>query len=256
MFPVDAMVSSVLSADTTRQEGPVNTSRHALSVALLVVVQLCACGGEAPRQLVQVRDSAGVAIVENSAAAEVELDRWQVPDSPLLEIGVSQGAAEYQLANVRSAVRLADGRIVVANAGTHEIRFYYRAGGFIRSVGREGAGPGEFRRITWLRRFAADSLAVFDGNSLRITILSNQGDVVRSLNLGQLPGITFPNPIGLFDDGKLLVNSPTAPVQGGSTSPVIRNPLTCYLVGSDGRLIGSVGDHPGMGQKQKGYSDS
>jgi hypothetical protein len=217
-----------------------------LSVALFAGLQVCGCRGEAPRQLVQVRDSAGVAIVENSAAAEVEPDRWRVPDSPVLEIGVSEGAAEYQLDNVRSTVRLADGRIVVANAGTHEIRFYDPAGRFIHSVGREGGGPGEFRSITWLRRFATDSLAVFDRNSLRITILSKQGDVVRSLNLGRLPGITFPNPIGLFDDGKLLVNSPTSPAQGGSSGPVIRNPLTCHLVDSDGRLIGSVGEHPGM----------
>jgi hypothetical protein len=215
-------------------------------VALVAVLQLLGCGGEAPQQLVQLRDSAGVAIIENSAAAEVEVDRWRVPDSPVLEIGVSEGAAEYQLDNVRSALRLADGRIVVANAGTHEIRFYDRAGRFIRSVGREGAGPGEFRSITWLRRFATDSLAVFDRRSLRITIFDDDGELIRSLNVAQLPGITFPNPIGLFDDGKVLVNSPTSPDQGSSATRIIRDPVTCHLVDSDGRLIGSVGDHPGM----------
>lgn len=217
--------------------------RLRLSVALVAILELCGCGGEAPPRLVQVRDSAGITVVENKATSEAELDQWWLPDSPLLEIGVAEGDPEYQLHDVRSAVRLQDGRIVVANAGTQEIRFYDREGRFIQSVGREGEGPGEFVRLSWLKKFAVDSLAAWDWGTKRVTIFDCEGRLVRSLNLAQLPGVTYPSPVGVFDDGRLLVNNRIRPdlVAGRVT----RAPVVSYLVDSNGELTSSVGEQPG-----------
>ncbi len=112
------------------------------------------------------RDSAGIRIVENSAPAWSEGEGWRLSDEPTLEIGVLDGAPEYQFYRAFDGARLSDGRIVVANAGTHELRVYDSNGDFLGSSGREGAGPGEFKNIGVLEVFAYDSLLTWDwGNN-------------------------------------------------------------------------------------------
>jgi hypothetical protein len=69
---------------------------------------------------------------------------------------------------------LPDGNIVVADAG-NELRFYAPTGRFLHAVGRGGEGPGEFRTISLLRRYRADSLIIWDIGLRRLTILSQSG---------------------------------------------------------------------------------
>ncbi|MCJ7627151.1 MAG: 6-bladed beta-propeller, partial [Longimicrobiales bacterium] len=80
-------------------------------------------------------------------------------------------------------MRLDDGRFVVANYGSNEIRFFSSTGEFISSVGRQGEGPGEFQRIETLSRFGADSIAVYDYWLSRVTILGLGGGMGRVISL-------------------------------------------------------------------------
>src|SRR5688572_24674597 len=118
----------------------------------ILVLALCsvalACAGEAPADsAVEVIDSAGVRIVMN-AAPDSAVPAFRISAEPLAEIGVTEGPPEYQLFRVASGRRQSDGTIVIANGGTMELRFYDAAGTHIRSVGREGEGPGEFKSIS------------------------------------------------------------------------------------------------------------
>ena len=88
----------------------------------LVLSLLSACVSENPahRGFV-VRDSAGVRIVENANPLWQDGEGWHLSPEPVVEIG--GGDSEYdQLFGMISAVRLADGRLVVAN-GTQELQF-------------------------------------------------------------------------------------------------------------------------------------
>ena len=60
---------------------------------------------------------------------------------PTVEIGVEDGAEEYQFYQIGGALRLEDGSILVTDGGSGELRFYDASGEFERAVGRKGAGP-------------------------------------------------------------------------------------------------------------------
>ena len=109
-------------------------------ILLLLVLATAACGSAEARSTVAVRDSAGVRIVEEHAPS-AESGVYQVGEEPSVQVGVAEGAPEYQLSGVRGIVRLADGGIVVANGLSHELRWYDAGGRFVRAAGRKGAAP-------------------------------------------------------------------------------------------------------------------
>jgi hypothetical protein len=70
--------------------------------------------------------------------------------APFVRIGVVDGPPEMTLGLVVGAVRLDDARVAVADRLAHAIRFFDERGAHVRSIGREGEGPAEFRDVTWL----------------------------------------------------------------------------------------------------------
>lgn len=151
--------------------------------ALLVLVfifPLIGCGGDPPGEITSVsRDSAGILIIE-SAAPNWDLgEAWVLPDSPSVEIGVVDGAPEYQLDGVTDALRLPDGRILIVDGGSRELRFYDPDGRWIRSVGGQGRGPGEYESPAGAA-VVHDSIWVFDGGLARMSVVDLDGRHVRS----------------------------------------------------------------------------
>jgi hypothetical protein len=131
------------------------------------------------------RDSAGIRIIESAAPAWQERERWLITPSPLLQIGTQAGAASAELFRVQDVARLSDGRIVVVNGGSDDLRLYSAGGHFMRTIGRAGSGPGEFTdpRHVWV--VGADSLVVMDWT--RITVFDSAGAFVRSQSFGPWP---------------------------------------------------------------------
>src|SRR5690606_23453844 len=182
------------------------TERPTRLLPLLLLALACESGGGAEPAAV-VRDSAGIAIVEHAPTASATL---HVVSEPVLEIGAVEGADEYQLYGVRSVARASDGTIVVAL--DTELRWYDPAGRFVRRAGRAGEGPGEFRRISYMRLLPGDTVLVFDGANRRTTIIAPDGSHVRDFTSGDEGQIS--TIVGATHDGTLLVRRFTA----GSTS--------------------------------------
>ncbi|HEX6132936.1 MAG TPA: hypothetical protein VFZ24_03060 [Longimicrobiales bacterium] len=165
------------------------------------------CGGDAAGGGVETsaRDSAGISIVENVAAAGAA-PVLQLSAEPVVRIGALDGDADYLLDGVRHVTRLSDGTIVVANGGSQELRFYDREGVHVRTVGRSGAGPGEYRAISYMRRLTGDSLLIFDTGNRRVTVLDASGAHARdgsTLRAGDAMSVQ-----GGLEDGTLLVFTP------------------------------------------------
>lgn len=151
------------------------------------------------------RDSAGITIVESVAPLWGEGEGWQVATEPLVTIGRADGPDEEVLYHVRGTLRLDDGRIVVANSGSDELRFYNPDGSYHSSAGRAGAGPGEFDTIARMWR-VGDSLFVYDfqqGN--RVSVFADDGEYVRSFRLEQTPDARVPVDADGFTTGHVLV---------------------------------------------------
>jgi hypothetical protein len=181
-----------------------------------------------------VRDSAGITIVDNPAQDSEVI--WQISSDPDVDIG---GGVD-DLFRVVSPIRLSDGRIVVGNGGTSEIRYYAPDGRLIKPAGRDGEGPGEFRRIAWLGRRGADSIVVYDLDLLRLSILDSAGTFVRSFQLETTDSVTFAYVIGSYADGSFLTNG--FGDTGGETPDGLqryRSPL--HWFGPDGALLQNLG---------------
>jgi hypothetical protein len=156
-----------------------------------------------------VRDSAGVRITELLGNVWSEGEEWTLSQTPLVEIGVEEGDSVYEMYEVGGARRLSDGRIVVANGGTGELRFYDREGRFIESIGGVGKGPGEFEYLVWVQVLPGDTLLAFD-DMHRLTAFAPNGDVMwtRSfMNVGSswFEGLSRPGDVRLHDGTMLMV---------------------------------------------------
>jgi hypothetical protein len=236
-----------------RQLPPSNESRSTMTqrttkaaLLLLLILGPSACDrGKAGYSGPEVRDSAGVEIVENSGRRWPDGAGWRLADSPTLDIGVVEGDAAYQLFNVAGALRLSDGRIVVANSGTSELRFFDASGAFLSSSGRKGSGPGELQDVLWIERLAADSIIAYDYRLRRTSVFDPHGRFVRSFDLhfiDQLGG--FPTLVAPFTDGSLLVALEQAFV--GEREPGLRRDTTLYVrCDMEGALLDTLGVFPG-----------
>jgi hypothetical protein len=129
---------------------------------------------------------------------------------PRLQIGMVEGAAEYQLSRVRGAVRLSDGRVVVANGDSRELRWYDAGGRFVTAAGRPGGGPGEFRGLDAVYPYPGDSVAAWDPESRRLSVFAPDGRFAREVTLtSDALAVTLR---GVLADGSLLLE-PTGTLQ-------------------------------------------
>jgi hypothetical protein len=215
-----------------------------LSVALAA---FAACGdsGSAGGGFI-VRDSAGVSIAENAGDGEWGgRETWHVSKAPLVDIGVLEGAPEYQLFQVRSALRLADGRIVVANAS--ELRFFDADGTYLRTAGQQGSGPGEFEGVGLLKHYPGDSLLAYDFQLTRASVFDNNGEFGRSYRVIPPTEGGFGFAVDVFADGTLIIKSPQL-FQGGFSEGLQRRDEDHYTIATTGGFLDSVGTFPGPEQ--------
>lgn len=72
------------------------------------------------------------------------------------------------------------GRYYVRRENGAEIDVFDAGGTFVTTIGREGAGPGEFLSIGVVEHAEGDTIHVFDSGSLRRSVLSPSYEFVRS----------------------------------------------------------------------------
>jgi hypothetical protein len=205
----------------------------------------CGCAGDGPnRDSFTVRDSAGIHIAENTAPAWGVENAWHLSDEPLADIGGLEGDPDHELYRVSNAVRLSDGRIVIGNSGTNEVRFYDESGVHLLDVGGEGEGPGEFRSILWVSLYRGDSVAAYDMRQSRVSVFDSAGRLARTV---QVPGMDVSGrgrAHGVFADGSVLVAamSNTPP---DAEDEAFRQEEPLYTVSPEGEFGDSLCAYPG-----------
>ena len=216
-----------------------------LPVTLVAGLIGAACAGGpdgdgGPRSTV--RDSAGVTIVENGRPLLASRLGWRVGPAPAVTIGTAEGGGAHQLFRVGGATRLSDGRIVVANAGTGELRVFDAAGAHLGSWGGQGDGPGEFGPMSpsAVRPWAGDSLMARDPFRGRIAIFSADGSFGRALRLQG----GYASVVGLLPDGMALGATLTT-YSGGSpgTVELTRPGLEYGILTADGSVHRDLGTY-------------
>lgn len=153
---------------------------RAVLVACLLTL-LVACG-ESPRSgqswqgTVDTLD--GRVIVENPP-----VDTWSdVPRGRLVEelrIGSVAGDGPDMFGQISGIAVSRDGDIAVLDGQAHEVRIFDHSGLHLRTLGRAGAGPGEFEAPLAVHYDGTDRLWVVDGSHQRYKLFDREGEFVR-----------------------------------------------------------------------------
>ena len=202
---------------------------------------LSACGEAVIARGAMVRDSAGISIVENTDPFWGENNAWHVADTPMVDIGVLEGNPAYELHEPRSAVRLGDGRIVVGNNGSVELRYYDATGIHLLDAGGRGGGPGEFRRLSWVGTLPGDSVVVYDQTQRRLSILDPHGQFVRDASLRRAD---FPMIKGRFSDGSYVGHVRVRQDRDALPVGLGRDSVMLLRFSRDGALLDTLGVFP------------
>jgi len=210
----------------------------ALSTALFSMV-VAACGTTDAGELGSTRDSAGVVIVESRGPRWRPEEGWRIAAAPFLRIGSAAGSPEHQFHRVEGAIRLDDGRIVVADAGSGEIRFFDDAGGFLSSSGGLGDAPGEYRQITAMGVGPGDSLWIYDFGLRRFTVLTADGEPVRTVSVGGT--LSSVGAVGRLTDGSFVVKESWGSHQHAEMRQgLVRDPVAVARLGWDGTGLDTI----------------
>lgn len=200
--------------------------------ALVAAALLAACGREKAPEPFSVRDSAGARIATSLEPAWDSVTAWRVAPSPSLHIGGSPDPA-LLLSDVNGALRLPDGRIVVADGDALTLRFFSPDGALLRTVGRTGSGPGEFRGLRSIF-LAGDSIGVVDLDLRRISLFDLQGSFGRVHTLRTVGAGAFPPvPIGRLGDGRFIAYEPPT-FSTGDRPGLRRDSSRIYLMSAEG----------------------
>ncbi|MEX2281947.1 MAG: 6-bladed beta-propeller [Gemmatimonadota bacterium] len=138
--------------------------------------------------------------------------RWTLVHE--LTIGAVEGPGPHVFATIGDIEVAPDGRIIVLERESNEIRIFDASGTHVRTAGRSGSGPGEFdaaHGLEWLP--GTDSLLVNDGSANRYSIFDRDGRFVRSM-VRPLTGFGYNFPGGVanglfYEEGSRRVDQTT-----------------------------------------------
>jgi len=181
---------------------------------LVLILVLAACGGAGDRAangersdvplVPTTRDSAGVTIYEHTADALERAPLITIDSVPLAVIGDPDNL-DLDLSRVAEPIFLANGNLALFSSGS--VWIYDPAGSLVERIGREGAGPQEFRFGT-IAAGRADTILMGDIANSRLALVVPGSGVVRTRPTRfYSPRATY-RPAGqVGDDDFLLVNA-------------------------------------------------
>lgn len=189
-----------------------DTLRRAFAILLVaswISSPGCAADGDpeltATRDTVITHEGAEVTVqVVESRFLPAELSTWHVDSVPALDLGGLGGPEQVVLFRVAGAYRLSDGRVVVADGGSRELKVFDDEGRMTGTIGGPGEGPGEFRQLSHFGLLPGDSLVVWDMGQARLTVFGPDGVRARDLRIGASAESPQSNVTGVFADGSIL----------------------------------------------------
>ena len=210
-------------------------------IAMAIAVGATACqpdrqGPAGPRS--EVRDSAGIQVVENSRPPDGSRLAWLIGPEPTITIGVLEGEDPYQLFHATDATKLSDGRIVVVNRGTAELRVFDEFGTYLSTWGGEGEGPGEFEDVMQIATLPGDSVITWGLSAdAAMHVFDAAGNFGRRFSPPRSESslrTQWTLPVSVMRDGSILASQQPDRVDG----------VAVELWDGEGRLRSSLGSHP------------
>jgi hypothetical protein len=172
----------------TSAVGRPSTLSVILTVWTLAVTACADNGGPSSRWTGTVRDSADVQLVANPAKGTwTPDDAWTV--SEVLAMGGLHADAVHQFGKISGLDVDRSGNIYVADIEAQNIRVFDAGGRYLRTIGRPGAGPGEFGSNVAGVFVVGDQLLVPDLANQRVSRFDMDGTFVSDARLDMSRGI-------------------------------------------------------------------
>ncbi|MFB6098945.1 MAG: 6-bladed beta-propeller, partial [Salinibacter sp.] len=131
-----------------------------------------------------------VLLVAGCGGEDESHSTWTIQEGALtLERNLLAGDDEpYFFGEIADVAVRGDGRIYVADEGAAQVKVLAPDGTFQDTIGREGEGPGEFRRISEVVIPRSDSLYALDGYRGRVSVFGPRGDFAYALARNETKG--------------------------------------------------------------------
>lgn len=152
-----------------------------LGSALGAVMLITSCAQVDERQWDEVPPSVSVVVAEGRADAP---EAFRLEDRAVLVVGGTQADPDDELdagQGYLRAARLGDGGLAVIDVD--KVRVYDATGALLRTIGRRGAGPQEFRYLTAICATRGDTIVVHDTHNTRLGVIDpHMGTIVRMIS--------------------------------------------------------------------------
>ena len=186
----------------------------------------------------EARDSGEVRVIDNARPEEGSRLHWVIGPQPAVSIGDVDGEDPYLFRYAWDATRLSDGRIIVADRSTSELRVFDSSGTYLTTWGRLGEGPGEFPRASLgdVEPWPGDSIVAWYSDAQTISVFDSEGNFGRSFlrpGAGRRPW-EVARPELVRRDGTIL-----ATVSEGENAGTIE----VQILNGEGGLHTSLGPH-------------
>jgi len=145
---------------------------------------------------------------------------------------------------------VATGNAIVASGGTGTIHIIDASGTTLRTIGRPGDGPGEFRGLGEVYPTQGDGLISYDRKTHRISRFDSDGTLLNEVRAETPPGASafgHSSLVGAFPDGGFLLAIATGPRDAKPPAPNAFNqaPIILFAVDSLGKISREYGEFAG-----------
>jgi hypothetical protein len=213
-------------------------SRHvrATTLALLPLLFIpSSCSRDSsppPGGLVQEREMVGDTLVVRALSGSV----WPGPATLVeeLAIGALEGSEEVIFGSIQDMTVDDQGGVYVFDSQVPALRYYDSEGRFVRTVGREGSGPGEYRDAVLGMALRRDGrLMIRDPRNARLTLYDPDGTPSDHWTFGS----------ALFTSGAMVMDTADhayLKVMAGSPEPNKPWPIVLVHLDETGQLIDTI----------------
>ncbi len=188
------------------------------------------------------RDSAGILITESDAPVWGAGKGWTLGEAPTLELAAPAAAP---MRAPMEALRLSDGRFIVADGQPPSVRFFGADGRWLYDVGTEADGRAKLESIYELAVGKGDTVMAYDLATRHALFYDPNGAFVTAVEAKPElapAGVNGFMPKGLAPDGRVLLQRSETPFPfPGAAWSILPDSTTLYWQGRSGALEDSSG---------------
>ncbi len=153
---------------------------HAIPPVLCLILASCKGGVENGRS----RAEAGSRPSVGAMTECLPLPHEVASDADVTIGDTNPDSAQYAFSGVTSVATTANGMELVLDAPERRVRIFDQAGRFVRDIGREGRGPGEFIDPVGMGVLGDSLVVLFDRQLERVTVFHLGGSLVFTKRVG------------------------------------------------------------------------